>query len=117
MTLTMKLNSRVEFLGRAAGRAAGEWAIAPERLPRAEMLRILQGIVDGDPAVMDAYVPPNLSGTYAGEWTPEKLAEILEISEEDVEFDVYCDTWETAAQTAFWGEIERILLYHTKKSQ
>lgn len=98
-------------LGADAGRAAASWATDGNTTP-ATYRRILQGIEDGDPEVLDAYRVPDLSGEYAGDPTPRTLADELGIDPAsddwaDLEADL-CDAWIDGASVGFWDELERV---------
>jgi len=72
--------------GAEAGRNAASWCT--DGNTTLETYRaILRGIEDGDPAVLDAYRVPDLSGEYADAPTPSDLAERYgrEIAEETEE--------------------------------
>lgn len=96
--------------GAEAGKNMASWALDDNT---EETYRyILKGIEDGDPEVLDTFNTPNLSGEFAGDPTPQSLAESYGITEErDPEgylLDSVCTLWEDAASSAFWAEIERI---------
>lgn len=103
--------------GRDAGHAAASWTYdgntGYEFYPR-----ILKGIEDGDPAILDAFNVPNLSGEYSGDPTPQSLAEDYGITEERDEdgslLDEVCDVWMDAASEAFWHELERVCRDYVK---
>lgn len=98
--------------GADAGRSAASWAF--DGITSTDTYRaVLNGIKDGDPAVLDMYrlpnLLPNLSGEYADEPTPNTLREAYCVESdarwEAIEFDV-CDAWETACSDAFWSAVE-----------
>jgi hypothetical protein len=105
------ITGRAESLGRDAGHAAASWAI-DGNTDRATCARILAGITDGDPAVMDAYRVPGLSGEFADEYTPRDLAGELGLDPGDADdadaMRTVCDAWEAGASEAFWHELERL---------
>lgn len=104
-----------QALGEAAGANAAEWTIQDAwggragRDAKAVAQNFLKKFAEGDPEVMDTYVPPNLSGEYADDMTPAKLYVAL-----GLEFDFYDDThegelenaWETGANTSFYNTLE-----------
>ncbi len=97
--------------GRDAGKAAASWCF-DGNTTRETYLAFLKGAEDGDPAVLDRFNLPNLSGEYADDPTPQSLAEDYGISEDDKRaewlIDDLCTEWENAAHTAFWDELERV---------
>jgi len=97
-----------EESGRQVGAGRAEWAIDPQRMSQEQIRRILRGIEDGDPAVMEGYRPPDLNGEY----TPDRLAIELGIPTDHRYMDVYGDLWEEAAENAFWEKIGDTLRSH-----
>lgn len=101
--------------GREAGRAAASWCFDGNTTD-ATYRYFLKGLEDGDPAVLDAYTAPNLSGEWAGDPTPQSLAEDYDLDEtndpEGWRLDEACRAWEDAASEAFWQELERAARYH-----
>jgi hypothetical protein len=95
--------------GKAAGLARASWCFDGNTTDETYRA-FLKGFLDGDPAVMDQFNPPNLSGEYADDPTPHTLAEDYGTSAEDL--DGVCQAWEDAASEAFWGELERVARYH-----
>lgn len=101
--------------GRYAGHTAASWLF--DGNTKQETYRhVLTGIEDGDPAVLDAFTPPNLSGEWGGDDTPSTLASDYDLDEVNDPYgwrlDEACTAWEDAASGAFWSEIERIARYH-----
>ena len=95
-------------LGANAGRAAASWVTDGNTTP-ATYRRILQGIEDGDPEVLDACRTPDLSGEYAGDPTPRTLADELGLEDGDDDWlDDCCTAYEVAASQSFWDELERV---------
>ena len=97
--------------GKSAGKAMASWVFDGNTDP-ANYARILKGIQDGDPEVLDNLATPNLSGEWADDPTPQTLAYDLGIETDDGRLDDLCTLWEDAAHLAFWGEIERTCRYH-----
>lgn len=112
VTLAEELAARQ---GARDGKAMAEWAIEPDRLSPEAMRRILNGIEEGDPRVLEAFREPDLSGEYTGEPTPQSLAEELGLDPENDDLSLAAEAWEEAARDAFWGEIQRILNYHLEQ--
>lgn len=100
--------------GTTYGKNAAAWAIEPERSTREQMQRALKGIEDGDPHILDAFAEPNLSGEQQDAPTPASVAAEAGLEPED-DNTAACEAWEEAARSAFWGEVERILKYHTEE--
>lgn len=102
-----KLADRADEIGAAHGRNAASWVIDGST-SREACERLVKGLEDGDPMVMDAYNPPNLSGEFADGYAPTALAHDLGIDAADDDINDYCEAWETAASESFWTEVERI---------
>ena len=104
--------------GRNAGKSAASWVFDGNTKDETYK-RVLQGIKDGDPEILDAFRTPNLSGEYADDPTPQTLAEDYDLdSDNDPEgwrLDEACTAWENAASDAFWAEVERVCLFHTRE--
>jgi hypothetical protein len=103
--------------GKTAGVGAASWCI--DGNTTTETYRtILRGIEDGDPAILDQFNTPNLSGEYAGDSTPQTLAEDYGIDEtrdpDGLLLDEACTEWEEAASSAFWTELERSVRYQVE---
>jgi hypothetical protein len=108
--------AKAEKLGKAHGINAAEWAIqdswggrvsSPQDREAAKAF--LDGAEAGDPAIMDKFSPPNLSGEWADSMTPAKLIE--EVTEGKImlteeEADAVCQAYEIEAQNGFWQELE-----------
>lgn len=94
--------------GRDAGVGAASWAY-DGNTPLEWYRKMLKGIEDGDPMILDSVREPNLSGEYAGDPTPRSLAEDYGIGEgrEDA-LDAVCEAWEIAARDCFWARLETV---------
>ena len=107
--------AEAEKLGKAHGINAAERAIqdswggrvsSPQDREAAKAF--LDGAEAGDPAILDSYNPPNLSGEWADSMTPAKLIEecvgpfLIPIEIEDE----ICQAYETEAANGFWQELE-----------
>jgi len=93
--------------GRRAGKAAASWAFDGNTSDET-YARVLRGIDDGDPEVLDSLREPNLSGEWADDPTPRTLQDDYAVSDarwESIGDDV-CDAWECAARDTFWAAIE-----------
>jgi hypothetical protein len=108
--------AKAEKLGKAHGINAAEWAIqdswggrvsSPQDYQAAKAF--LDGAEAGDPAIMDSFNPPNLSGEWADSMTPRLLIEEVtegEISLEPEEESAICQAYETEAANGYWQELE-----------
>jgi hypothetical protein len=102
-----------EKWGRETGANAAEWAIAPDRLSKEQMLGLIAGIEDGDPQVMDLYHVPDLNGDQPDDTTQETLCDALGLDGESDMLEVCAEAWEAGATAAFWEKLGDILRYHT----
>ncbi len=93
--------------GKDAGHAAGTW-VFDGNTPDEAYARILKGIEDCDPEVMDMQPSP-LSGEWAGDPTPDSLGK--EWGLEGDTLSEACDIFEQAYSEAFWAEVERVATY------
>lgn len=95
--------------GRAAGRAKASWVFDGNTTTETYH-STLQGIEDGDPAVMDLLDWSPLSGEWAGESTSDLLGDLLEdLADDDVDtLPEIEEAYETAARDTYWHEIERV---------
>jgi len=102
--------------GRDAGTAAASWCFDGNTTPET-YAAFMQGLEDGDPAVMDQFNIPNLSGEYAGDPTPQTLADDYGLDgDRDPNgfiLSEVCQIWEDAASEAFWAELERVARFQT----
>jgi hypothetical protein len=108
--------AKAEKLGKAHGINAAEWAIqdswggrvsSPQDYQAAKAF--LDGAEAGDPAIMDRFNPPNLSGEWADSMTPRSLIEEVtegEIMLAEEEADAVFQAYETEAANGFWQELE-----------
>lgn len=104
-----------ERKGREAGEAAASWAIEPDRMTKGQMLDTLRGIQAGNPAVLDNFCEPRLSGEFGDGPTPSGLADLLGVDTENEshpDVGMLCEAWEEGVREAFWSAIEKTLLYH-----
>jgi len=103
--------------GRDAGRNAASWCFDGNTTD-ATYRYVLKGLEDGDPAVLDTYSAPNLSGEWADAPTPQSLAEDYDLDTtndpDSTRLDEACSVWEDAASEAFWKELERTARYYVE---
>jgi hypothetical protein len=115
MTVSINLTERAAGIGREHGRSAANW-VFDGNTSRETYCRVLKGIEDIDPEVMDAYRVPDLSGEWEGNYTDPDLARDLELDTDDLAYDeILADaasTYLDAASEAFWAEVERIARQH-----
>jgi len=103
------LVAKAEELGRAAGKAAAGWVFDGDT-PEEEYRRVLRGIADGDPAVLDAIEPPAI-GRGAG-YGQGGLARDLGIEPGDRALPRAVSAYAGALTGAFWQEAERAARGH-----
>ena len=100
---TREVIREAKKLGADAGTSAATWA----EIDESNAARILKGFEDCDPAILDSFYWPNLSGEWADSPTPQSLAEEIGIDPEDDRLDSACDAWEESSSRAFENEITR----------
>jgi len=86
------------------GRAAGSWVIDGNTTPETAR-RILRGIDDGDPEILDMEPSP-LSGEWAGEPTPDTVLESVGIDREDDRADDVLQAYELGFSEGYWNQVE-----------
>jgi len=96
-------------LGRDAGKAAASW-IFDGSTPEGTYRRVLRGIEDGDPLIMDAYQAPGLSA--ATGYTETGLADDLGLDAGDEALAGAVTAYLDTAAESFWHEAERIARAH-----
>jgi len=96
-------------LGRAAGKAAASW-IFDGSTPEETYRRVLRGIEDGDPLIMDAYQAPGLSA--ATGYTETGLADDLGLDGGGDALAGAVTAYLDTAAESFWHEAERIARGH-----
>jgi hypothetical protein len=107
--------AQANTLGRSAGEQAAEW-VFDGNTPAEEYGRVLNGIEEGDPAIMDAFTAPTLNGEWADGMTVERLLAELEVPMDIGEQDTarLGDAWEVGASEGFWCKLESICTLHLK---
>lgn len=83
------------------GQDSGSWVI-DGNTSEDQAKRLLKGITDGDPKIMDM-APSPLSGEWAGESIPE-LSDEYGI---DLTNEINADEFEQGFSEGFWDEVER----------
>jgi hypothetical protein len=98
-----------EKLGRAAGKAAASW-VFDGNTPEDAYQRVLRGIEEGDPAVLDPIEPPAI-GPGAG-YDQDDLARDLGIEPVDRALPRAASAYADAFTGSFWQETERAAREH-----
>lgn len=101
---------RAEEIGREHGVNAASW-VFDGNTTEATYRAVWNGIQEGDPAIMDGFRTPSLSGEFAGEYDQDDLARDLDLDgdgsmEAADELDSHADAYVTAASGAFWAAVE-----------
>ena len=97
------------MLGRDAGAAAATWAL-DGNTSEVAWQRVLRGIDDGAPAILDALEPASL-GADAG-YTEADLACDLGVTPADPGLARAADAYSAAFTSSFWQEAERAARAH-----
>jgi hypothetical protein len=104
---------RAETLGVAAGKSGADYVL-DGNTDRGLYHKLLLGIMDGDPAVLDQFPGPDLSGEWADETSASDVldaategAPVNDETRTDI-LDAYEDAWRSACV----AEIERVCRYH-----
>lgn len=121
MTDTAAARLVAASLGTDAGKSAASWAFDGNTDTNVYR-KVLTGLEDGDPAILDAYGPA--SGWLSGEWadapTPQTLAGDLSLDEtNDPDGEILAElatAYEEAADAAYWAEIERTCRAHVEEA-
>jgi hypothetical protein len=105
--------ARVWEVAQAHGKKAAGW-VTDGNTSRETYQRLLKGIEEGDPEVLDAYNTPNLSGEWADGYTEADLLEDAGYVRRDgyVLRDELCDQYNSDAAQAFWDEVLRVCRCH-----
>lgn len=106
---------RAAAIGRTNGTAAAQSAFDGNTSGETYR-RVLKGIEDGDPEILDAYHTPDLSGDYTErDLIADRGLDPVEAPIADV--SAACDAYLDAADEAFWSEIERIARDHAESGK
>lgn len=98
-------------IGRSHGTAAAQW-VFDGNTDDGTYRRVLAGIEDGDPEILDAYHVPDLSEDYTTGDLGSELAQDSEADGHDADLGVAYGAYRQAARDAFWQETERIAREH-----
>jgi beta-glucanase (GH16 family) len=96
--------ARIEEAGRDHGKSAASWYFDGNTADET-YTRVLRGLEDGDPEILDTFPSSPLSGEWADGPTPQTLQHDFELNDDDV--DEACDLYEAAFYQASQDEIER----------
>jgi len=102
-------------IGRSHGTTAAQWAF-DGNTGTETYRRVLAGIEDGDPEILDAYRVPDLSGDYTGDDLVRDLGYDGQADGRDADFGAARAAYRQAADDAFWQEAERIARGHTESA-
>ena len=107
---TRDLKSAARRMGREDGARAASWTY-DGNTSREAAERIVRGLEDGDPEILDSFCPPNLSGEYADDPTPHSLARDLGLDDDDPRsewlIDELATAYEEGVSATFWPAVER----------
>jgi hypothetical protein len=111
---------RAIAIARSHGTAAASWAFNGNT-PDDTYRRVLQGIADGDPEILDAYRAPFLSSEYDSDYTEADLADELGLDIDSqagaADLDAAVAAYLDAADDEFWQETERIARDHLESAK
>lgn len=95
-----------ETIGRDHGRAAGSW-VTDGNTTAETYRRLLKGISDIDPEVMDSLPSAPLSGEWADSYSLSDLSADTDVSQDSDMWDDVCTAYEMAYSDAVVAEVER----------
>lgn len=107
---TDELHERARDMGRAHGVSAASWYF-DGNTSRETYARVVAGIDEGDPAVLDTFPAAPLSGEWADGPTPNTVWAELGMTGEEDHSDSVIDAYEDGFYQAVSGEIERMARY------
>lgn len=87
--------------GYERGQASGSWVIDGDTSEETAR-RLLEGIEDGDPQIMDIQPAP-----LSGEWAGESVSELSDLYGLDLEDEENASDFEEGYSEGFWEEVER----------
>jgi hypothetical protein len=116
----MTTEDKARELGRERGKAAASWVFDGNTTDETyrTFLRLYD---DGDPLIDQFAITASgwLSGEYADDPSPTTLARDLDLPTETDEdlaaLNEACNTYEEAAEAAYWAELERVARLQTKE--
>ena len=101
------LDVQAAAIGREHGTNAATWV----EIGSTNAARVLAGIEDGDPAVIDSLNEPNLSGEYAGDYVSRDLARDLDVAYDSLDadqlmaFSEFEESYLLAAAESYWDAV------------
>jgi len=100
---------RVWEIAQQKGKAAASW-VFDGNTTLDTYQHVQKGILEGDPAVMDAYRTPSLSGEYADDYSEDDLMKDAGwVPHDGTDLrDSLAHQFEDEASDAFWHEVERM---------
>ena len=118
MATWQELLKQAESLGRETGNNAASWYFDRTETNLDNYRRVLNGIRDGDPMILDTFPSAPLSGEYAGDMTPKTLFELLRATDRQVlEHGVgFCEAYEEGFFSAFQESVEQECLNSLERS-
>jgi hypothetical protein len=95
--------------GASNGAEMAAWYFDRTEPERSDYLKVLKGIREGDPEIMDTFPSGHLSGEFADDMTPKRLYEELGASERQIESggDELCTAYEQAFDRAYSDTVEQ----------
>lgn len=85
------------------------WDMADADTGLSDYRKVLKGIRDGDPEIMDTFTYADLSGQHADAPTPQSLYEELDMNDKQIERygEKVCQLWEDSFNTAYQESVEQ----------
>lgn len=107
------LKERAHELGEDHGRGAASWFFDGNTTDET-YARVLAGIEEGEPMILDTFPSAPLSGEWADDPTPATLLRDLGLEPGDDRVDELCDAYEDGFYSAVSAEIERVARFHVE---
>jgi hypothetical protein len=106
-----KLEAEAYRRGKDAGKSQASWPDFDEK----SAAIFIQGWMDGDPAIMDAYDVSPLSGEWAGESVNELLGDLFDESGDPDTSEYIMDEYAKGFEEMYWQELERRAMSYLDK--
>ncbi len=113
-------NARIA--GMQLGDSVAGWYFDSTTPGREDFLKVLKGIEDVDPEILDTFNDRPLSGEYAGDMTPQQLYADLEMTDRQIELygdeictqyeDGYHEAYENAIVNTCREQLRRVMIFH-----
>jgi len=118
MSTAAELRNKATGLGQRHGRGSAEWYFDRSEPSRDDYLRVLKGIEDGDPAILDTFVSGSLSGEWADDMTPRSLFDELDMTDSQIITlgDEVCEAFEQGFNSAYQDKVVETCQYHLKRN-